>query len=195
MAKAGERKLDGRQQPVHPCHRYGQPGLYDKHIGYIPLPDHGRKGSVSTTLLTLPATATVNSAPDPEPEPTYYTVTLPSVEGATTDPVAGSYDVESSENFRFYLTLDADYNQSVPVVTTSRGETITPRTSDGAYIVKYVHSDLVISISGIAKNPPPVANAEIQSGTRIFTRDGSLFITTDRSARCAGLCPYRPADP
>lgn len=141
------------------------------------------KGSVSTTLLTLPATATVNSAPDPDPEPTYYTVTLPSVEGATTDPVAGSYDVESSDNFRFYLTLDADYNQSVPVVTTSRGETITPRTSDGAYIVKYVHSDLVISIGGIVKNPPPVANAEIQSGTRIFTRDGSLFITTDRPAR------------
>lgn len=141
------------------------------------------KGSVSTTLLTLPATATVNSTPDPEPEPTYYTVTLPSVEGATTDPLAGSYDVESSDNFRFYLTLDADYNQSVPVVTTSRGETITPRTSDGAYIVKYVHSDLVISIGGIVKNPPPVANAEIQSGTRIFTRDGSLFITTDRPAR------------
>ena len=138
------------------------------------------KGSVSTTLLTLPATATVNSTPDPDPEPTYYTVTLPSVEGATTDPVAGSYDVESSDNFRFYLTLDADYNQSVPVVTTDRGETITPRTSDGAYIVKYVHSDLVISIGGIVKNPPPVANAEIQSGTRIFTRDGSLFITTDR---------------
>lgn len=139
------------------------------------------KGSVSTTLLTLPATATVNSTPDPEP--TYYTVTLPSVEGAVTDPVAGNYDIESWDNFRFYLTLDADYNQSVPVVTTSRGETITPRTSDGAYIVKYVRSDLVISIGGIVKNPPPVANAEIQSGTRIFTRDGSLFITTDRPAR------------
>lgn len=139
------------------------------------------KGSVSTTLLTLPATATVNSTPDPEP--TYYTVTLPSVEGAATDPVAGSYDVESWDNFRFYLTLDADYNQSVPVVTTDRGETITPRTSDGAYIVKYVRSDLVISIGGIVKNPPPVANAEIQSGTRIFTRDGSLFITIDRPAR------------
>lgn len=139
------------------------------------------KGSVSTTLLTQPATATVNSTPDPEP--TYYTVTLPSVEGAATDPLAGDYDVESWDNFRFYLTLDADYNQSVPVVTTDRGETITPRTSDGAYIVKYVRSDLVISIGGIVKNPPPVANAEIQSGTRIFTRDGSLFITTDRPAR------------
>lgn len=141
------------------------------------------KNNAATTLHTRPATATVNSTPDPDPEPTYYTVTLPSVEGATTDPVAGSYDVESSDNFRFYLTLDADYNQSVPVVTTDRGETITPRTSDGAYIVKYVRSDLVISIGGIAKNPPPVANAEIQSGTRIFTRNGSLFITTDRPAR------------
>lgn len=142
------------------------------------------KGSVSTTLLTRSATATVNSIPepdpDPEPTPTYYTVTLPSVEGAATDPVAGNYDIESSDNFRFYLTLDADYNQSVPVVTTDRDETITPRISDGAYIVKYVRSDLVISIGGIVKNPPPVANAEIQSGTRIFTRDGSLFITTDR---------------
>ena len=142
------------------------------------------KGSVSTTLLTRSATATVNSIPepdpDPEPTPTYYTVTLPSVEGAATDPVAGNYDIESWDNFRFYLTLDADYNQSVPVVTTDRDETITPRISDGAYIVKYVRSDLVISIGGIVKNPPPVANAEIQSGTRIFTRDGSLFITTDR---------------
>lgn len=142
------------------------------------------KGSVSTTLLTRSATATVNSIPepdpDPEPTPTYYTVTLPSVEGAATDPVAGNYDIESSDNFRFYLTLDADYNQSVPVVTTDRDETITPRISDGAYIVKYVRSDLVISIGGIVKNPPPVANAEIQSGTRIFTRDGNLFITTDR---------------
>lgn len=61
--------------------------------------------------------------------------------------------------------------------------------------MKYVHSDLVISIGGIVKNPPPVANAEIQSGTRIFTRDGSLFITTDRPARGAGLCPHWPTDP
>lgn len=142
------------------------------------------KGNVSTTLLTQPAKATVNSTPDPEPEPTptYYTVTLPSVEGAATDPVAGSYDVESWSTFRFYLTLADDYNQSVPIVTTSRGEVIEPRTSDGAYLVKYVRTDVTISIDGVVKNPPPVANAELQSGTRIFTRDGSLFITTDRPA-------------
>ena len=138
------------------------------------------KGSVYTTLLTLPATATVNSTPDPDPEPTYYTVTLPSVEGAATDPVAGSYDVESSDNFRFYLTLDEAYDQSVPVVTTDDGKTITPRTSDGAYVLKYVRSDLSVTISGIVKNPP-VANEPVASAaTRIFTRDGRLFITADR---------------
>ncbi len=142
------------------------------------------KNSVSTTLHTRPATATVKSTPDPEPEPTptYYTVTLPSVEGAVTDPVAGSYDVESWSTFRFYLTLADDYNQSVPIVTTSRGEVIEPRPSDGAYLVNYVRTDVTLSIDGIVKNPPPVANAELQSGTRIFTRDGSLFITTDRPA-------------
>lgn len=140
------------------------------------------KNSVSTTLHTRPATATVKSTPDPEPEPTptYYTVTLPSVEGAATDPVAGSYDVESWSTFRFYLTLADDYNQSVPIVTTSRGEVIEPRTSDGAYLVNYVRTDVTISIDGVVKNPPPVANAELQSGTRIFTRNGTLFITTDR---------------
>lgn len=144
------------------------------------------KGDVSTTLLTRPATATVKSTPDPDPEPeptpTYYTVTLPLVEGAATDPVAGSYDVESWDSFRFYLTLADDYNQSVPIVTTSRGEVIEPRTSDGAYLVKYIRTDVTLSIDGVVKNPPPVANDELQSDTRIFTRDGSIFITTDRPA-------------
>lgn len=145
-----------------------------------------KKSNVVTTLLTRPATATVKSTPDPDPEPeptpTYYTVTLPLVEGAVTDPVAGDYDVESWSTFRFYLTLADDYNQSVPIVTTSRGEVIEPRTSDGAYLVKYVRTDVTLSIDGIVKNPSPVANAELQSGTRIFTRDGSIFITTDRPA-------------
>ena len=118
-------------------------------------------------------------APTP-PEPVYYTVTLPSVEGVTTDPAAGSHQVESWDNFRFYLTLDAAYDQSVPVVTTDDGKTITPRTSDGAYVLKYVRSDLSVTISGIVKNPP-VANEPVAStATRIFIRDGRLFITADR---------------
>ena len=115
--------------------------------------------------------------PEPTPEPAvFYTVTLPSVEGATTDPVAGTYEVESWSSFVFYLHLDQPNEQAQPIVTTDRGETLTPRTSDGAYVVKYVRSDITVMIDGIAvANDPVVAPA-----TRIFTRDGRLFITADR---------------
>ena len=101
--------------------------------------------------------------PPPPPPTVYYTVTLPFVEGAVTDPVAGDYEVESWSTFRFYLTLDADYDESQPVVTTSLGETLQPRTSDGAYLVKYVRTDVEIFIDGIETNPPPVANEPIRT--------------------------------
>ena len=101
--------------------------------------------------------------PPPPPPTVYYTVTLPFVEGAVTDPVAGDYDIVSWSTFRFYLTLDTAYNQSQPVVTTSRGETLQPRSSDGAYLVKYVRTDVEIFIDGIVKNPPPVANETIRA--------------------------------
>ncbi len=111
------------------------------------------------------------------PPPVYYTVTLPSVEGATTDPAPGDYEVESWDNFRFYLTLDEDYNQSEPIVTTDRGETITPRSSDGAYIVKYIRNDVEIFIDGIVKNPDPVANETVDTGgIKIYAANGYLHI-------------------
>ena len=117
--------------------------------------------------------------PPPSPTPVYYTVSLPSVEGAATDPVAGSYEVESWSTFRFYLTLDADYSESQPVVTTSRGETLQPRTSDGAYLVKYVRTDVEIFIDGIVKNLPPVANEPIRAAApepEIWSEDACLCI-------------------
>lgn len=132
----------------------------------------------TTTLFTKPITVTKAAAPDPEPDPVYYNVSLPAVEGATLDPSAGDHAVEEWSSFRFYLTLDADYNQSQPVVTTSRGETLEPRSSDGAYIVKYVSTDLTISISGIVKNASPVGNEGLQAGVTVSARDGVIRITT-----------------
>ena len=117
--------------------------------------------------------------PTPPPPTVYYTVSLPSVEGAVTDPSAGSYEVESWSTFRFYLTLDVDYSESEPVVTTSRGETIMPRTSDGAYLVKYVRTDVEIFIDGIVKNLPPVANEPIRAAAsepEIWSEDACLCI-------------------
>lgn len=132
----------------------------------------------TTTLFTKPITVTKAVAPDPEPDPVYYNVSLPVVEGATLDPSAGDHAVEEWTSFRFYLTLDADYNQSQPVVTTSRGETLEPRSSDGAYIVRYVSTDLTISISGIVKNASPVGNEELQAGVTVSARDGVIRIST-----------------
>lgn len=122
--------------------------------------------------------------PDPvPPTPVYYTVTLPAVEGATTDPAAGSYEVESWDSFRFYLTLDAAYDRSTPVVTTDRGETIEPRTSDSAYIVKYVRSDLAIRIDGIVPNTAVANEAITASDTPAVCRLGNrLCITTPSPA-------------
>ena len=117
--------------------------------------------------------------PPPPPPTVYYTVTLPFVEGAVTDPVAGDYEVESWSTFRFYLTLDADYDESQPVVTTSLGETLQPRTSDGAYLVKYVRTDVEIFIDGIEKNPPPVANEPIRTAVpepEIWSENACLCI-------------------
>ena len=117
--------------------------------------------------------------PPPPPPTVYYTVTLPFVEGAVTDPVAGDYEVESWSTFRFYLTLDADYDESQPVVTTSLGETLQPRTSDGAYLVKYVRTDVEIFIDGIEKNPPPVANEPIRAAApepEIWSENACLCI-------------------
>ena len=116
--------------------------------------------------------------PPPPPAPIYYSVFLPSVEGAVTDPVAGTYDVESWSTFRFYLTLDMAYSQSQPVVTTSRGETLQPRTSDGAYLLKYVCTDVEVYIDGIEKNNP-VANEPIRAAApepEIWSEDACLCI-------------------
>ena len=120
--------------------------------------------------------------PDPAPQPTYYTVTLPEVEGAITDPVAGDYEVESWNNFRFYLTLAEGYaNDSRPVVTTSRGETVEPCQSDGAYIIKYVRQDIVISISGILPDIP-TGIAGIDTETRIHVAGGILQISVPQAS-------------
>lgn len=135
--------------------------------------------------VTIAATFSKNN-PDPQPPvdpdpvpPIYYTVTLPLVEGAITDPVAGEYDVEAWSNFRFYLTLDKEYDQSEPVITTDRGETITPRSSDGAYIVKYVRNDMEIFIDGIVKNPDPVSNETIATDVvKVWAAKGYLHISS-----------------
>ena len=158
---------------------------------FIPLIASG--GTVQNSItFTMPATEVVvrfaiheQALPDPDPTPIYYDITLPAVKGAVSDPVAGTYSVEAWDSFKFYLTLDKDYNQSEPVVTTDRGEVLKPRNSDGAYVVSSVRRDITIRIDGIRQNAS-VANEEIgtaDEGFSLHCADNILYIRSDRTER------------
>lgn len=110
------------------------------------------------------------------PAATYYTVTLPSVEGATLSKQAGDHTVEEGYSFTFAITLDENYSESIPIVTTDRGETIIPDTN-GRYKINNVAEDIVVSISGIVKNLPTSIKS-IETDTKIWTADGTIFIHT-----------------
>lgn len=138
-----------------------------------------------TTTLTSFFTVTEKSTPPAPPVviPSYYTVTLPAVEGATFSRPTGETTVEEGTNFTFSITLDADYDQSVPVVTTSRSETIEPRASDGRYVVRDIREDVVITVTGIRRNDDPTANAAVTpDAVRLWTASGQLHISTPVAA-------------
>ena len=111
------------------------------------------------------------------------------MEGVTTDPVPGEYKVESWDTFRFYLTIDSAYSQSKPVVTTDRGKTLVPRTSDGGYLVKYVRCDVEIFIDGLIKNDP-VANEAIAPADALVPQ-----IWAEGSMLCIRMAEALPSAP
>lgn len=159
----------------------------------------GLSGSsvVSTLAFDMPSTViiirfTIHKDTDSDPDnpggnegnpSAYYTVTLPHVKGVATDPVAGDYLVEAWSRFSFRLLLEKEYDQSVPVVKTSRGETLRPATDNVTYRIDYIRGDQEVFIEDIHKNIA-IANALVTiSGLRIRTTGGILSLTAGRSGR------------
>ena len=178
-------KLNNGQDCSDPSYSLGA-GKYQCNVT-VTLKDVTLKstGTTVTTTLTSIFTVTEKSAPPTPPVviPTYYTVTLPAVEGATFSRATGETTVEEGTNFTFSITLDADYDQSVPVVTTSRGETIEPRAGDGRYVVRDIREDVVITVTGIRRNDDPTANAAVTpDAVRLWTASGQLHISTPVAA-------------
>ena len=164
--------------------------------------DDGRTEAITGTTFVMPAdnvtvTATFKAAsvppvdppvnppvdPDPdEPAPVHYTVTLPAIEGATTDPAAGSYEVESWGSFSFLLTLDEGYRTDSHPVVTARGETLTPNASTGKYTIQHVRSDITVEITGIVKDVA-TGNETLSDGFHITTSGRLLLVTVPRATR------------
>lgn len=118
----------------------------------------------------------------PTPDPVYYNVTLPVIEGVSTDPVAGNYPVESDNSFSFYLTVEEGYRELSQPVVKANGTIVTPRTSDGRYMISYIQQAVDITIEGIRKDPP-TANAEIDNGLHVRISAGTVCITTPTAIR------------
>ena len=108
------------------------------------------------------------------PVPTYYTVTLPEVEGVTTNPKAGTRTVEEGYSFSFALTLHEGYENSRPVVK-ANGAVVEPRESDGKYIIRNIEEDIEITIEGIIKDDP-TGNATIEGEVKVQVIGSTLHI-------------------
>ena len=118
---------------------------------------------------------------EPEPEPTYYSITLPSVEGATTSPAAGTYWEIEGSSFSFSLTLDPDYDQSQPIVK-ANGTEVTPD-ANGTYTVSSIYEDITITIEGITENTP-TGNAEVEENdVKVWAADGQLHLSVPSTER------------
>lgn len=152
----------------------------------------GKMVTISDIAFTLndPETPPDNNTdwtPDNNPQPVYYNVTLPDIEGATFDRGAGDHEVEAWSSFIFHLSLAEGYKKdSHPVVTTDRGETIKPRQSDGAYVVGTVRSDVNVSVTGIVPDNA-TGIADIESATRIRVVGRTLHITVSKETE-AYIC-------
>ncbi len=139
-------------------------------------------GNTYTVNADVTVEATFSKIPDPLPDPdpvyptyTYYTITLPKVEGVTTTPSAGSYSCREGSKFSFCLALDSAYSQSQPIVTLTDGSILEPDTW-GYYTIRNLYRGLEVFITGIKKNPLPVANATIEFGMQIRVAEGNLYI-------------------
>lgn len=132
----------------------------------------------TVTLVTPPVTVSFQTTTPPvnPPTPTTYTVSLPAVTGATFSKGVSTTVTEGGD-FAFQITLDKDYNLSVPVVKTSRNNEVITAVA-GVYTVSNVRGDLIVTVTGITKNIPTGID-DVNSGTRIWAAGSTLHIFTE----------------
>lgn len=79
-----------------------------------------------------------------------FSVILPELEGVTVKPLTGySTEVKPGGKFKFYLRLDADYSESVPVVY-ANNEKLT--VNQEVYSLYGISENIRISVDGIVRN-------------------------------------------
>ncbi|MBE7078958.1 MAG: hypothetical protein E7380_03785 [Clostridiales bacterium] len=85
-------------------------------------------------------------------EPEKYTVTLPSVKGATIEKMTAETEIEEGKTFSFKVKIAEGYTADSLVVK-ANGKTLTAK--DGVYTVT-VTEDITVTVSGVSAIPAPV---------------------------------------
>lgn len=106
---------------------------------------------------------------------TYYTVTIPQVEGVTTDPTAGTYDVTEGNYFVFYITVDPPQQ----IVVKVNGEVVTPYylgNNEYEVMITDIEENITVEI-----NTGDVGNMDISAETvKVYGVNGMLYIDSQK---------------
>jgi len=152
---------------------YIQPGTYNVKIDAVA--NGNLSGSKTVTFQII-------NAPE-----TYHTITIPQVEGITTDPEAGTYDVDEGDYFTFYITIDDEQNPlragnepAEHVIVKANGVEMNPiDLGNGRYraTINDIEEDITIEI--ILKEEPPVSNSGIDKAQiKVYSSEGLLYVET-----------------
>jgi hypothetical protein len=109
-------------------------------------------------------------------------VIIPQIPGATTDPPAGTYYVDSGEDFVFTLTPDPANSLLTLFVTAGRlfdengGGVTWTANGDGSYTVRIrqIRENISVSVSF------STGNSVIDGGTQVWAHAGTLYIAAPR---------------
>ncbi|MDR1115836.1 MAG: T9SS type A sorting domain-containing protein, partial [Tannerella sp.] len=125
------------------------------------------------------------------PVPTHFRVLLPSAAGLTTDPPAGTYNVNRGSNFTFTLTPDVpsedgslpqvQTNRPIPNVPNASGIRITPN-ENGSYTVVIIgiRQDIEITLAVAGSKSDPTDNESVAAGLEVYTAPGAIVIANSR---------------
>jgi len=107
-------------------------------------------------------------------EPQKYSIQMPSVKNATTNPSAGEIRSEAGKSFEFTVTPDAGFSVKV---TTDQGETLYPYNGNH-YAISNLSCNTLINIEVLKATA--VENVE---KVALWSKDGSLYIASPQPSK------------
>ena len=104
-----------------------------------------------------------------------YTVTLPSVEGATIIK-EGSTLVSEGESFSFYIDIQKGYT-SENMVVKANGTILRPDAT-GRYTITNIQDNVVVTVTGVEEESPVDIESVNTTGIKVWAANGALHIQT-----------------